>query len=185
MRRYDNYDATKAITGDFETLQPGGYICVIKNVRCEEKPYGELMTIEFDIAEGDKKGFYQKKFMESTDRVGIMNSKWQGKLYQTIKPDDLRFFKGFMTSIENSNQGFKWDWDEKKLEGKLFGGVFDEEEYRNDKGEVKAIVKCRQVRTVQSIREGKYKLPGIKKLPDSQGPAVFNIDVTNTDDCPF
>lgn len=37
-----------------------------------------------------------------------------------------------MYHIESSNQGYKWDWNESSLRGKLFGGVFGEKEYEID-----------------------------------------------------
>ena len=87
--------------------------------------------------------------------------------HQTVRQDDLRYFKGFMTSIEASNPGFKWNWDEKKLAGKLFGGIFGEEEYEKQDGSIGTIVKCRFVRSVDAIREGKFKIPEIKRLQPS------------------
>jgi hypothetical protein len=181
MKHYEGYAEAKAITGEFDSMVPGGYICKIKAVTCEDKPYGELLTIEFDIAEGEKKGFYQKQFDET--------KKWYGKYYQTIKKDDLRFFKGFITAIEESNSGFKWNWDEKALVGKLFGAIFAEEEYQNDKGEVKVSCKCRQVRSVQAIKEGKFKVPELKKLSNSTftstSSPTFNPFETSDEELPW
>jgi hypothetical protein len=176
MQRYDNYDATQAFTGDFEELELGGHICRIKSVECTAKPYGELLTIEFDIAEGTQAGYYQRKF----DSLG----KWVGKYYQTVKKDDLKFFKGFITAIEKSNPGFKFDFDEKQLVGKLFGGVFGQEEYESN-GEVKVSTKCVQVRSVEEIRKG-VPVPKLKKLKGNNGsPAFFAVDASDTDDLPF
>ena len=177
MKKYDGYAETQAITGDFEVIEPGAYICRIKNVECNAKPYGELLRIEFDIDEGKHKGFYQKKSGEF--------GKWSGMYYQTVMKDNLKFFKGFITSIEKSNQGFVWEshWDEKQLVGKYFGGVFAEEEYMNDKGDVKIACKCVQVRSVEQVREGKIKIPVLKKL-NNQAQGFSPVD-SGEDELPF
>ena len=165
MRKYEGYEQAEAFTGEFETLEPGGYICKILKVQTEERYYGTLLRIGFDIAEGEHEGYYRRRFDQK--KQYDENAKWPGMYYQTVRQDDLRYFKGFITSIEASNPGFKWDWDEKKLVGKLFGGIFGEEEYEKQNGEIGTIVKCGFVRSVDAIREGKFKVPEIKRLQPS------------------
>ena len=165
MRKYEGYEQAEAFTGEFETLEPGGYVCKILKVQTEERYYGTLLRIGFDIAEGEHEGYYRRRFDQK--KQYDENAKWPGMYYQTVRQDDLRYFKGFITSIEASNPGFKWDWDEKKLVGKLFGGIFGEEEYEKQNGEIGTIVKCGFVRSVDAIREGKFKVPEIKRLQPS------------------
>lgn len=165
MRKYEGYEQAEAFTGEFETLEPGGYICKILKVQAEEKDYGTLLRIGFDIVEGEHEGYYRKRFDQK--KQYDKTAKWPGMYYQTAKQDNLRYFKGFMTSLEASNPGFKWNWDEKKLVGKLFGGIFGEEEYEKTDGSIGTIVKCRFVRSVDSIREGKFKVPEKKRLQNS------------------
>ena len=57
-----------------------------------------------------------------------------------------------------SNEGFKWDWDETKLVGKLFGGVFGEEEYEAGK----FATKLKFIRSTEKIEEA--KVPKVKTL---------------------
>jgi hypothetical protein len=184
MKKYDGYDQAEAFTGDFEQITLGGHICKILKVTIEDKDYGQLMRIGFDIAEGEDKDFYKRQFNNAVK--SNPDAKWRGMYYQTIKEDDLRFFKGFITVLENSNSGFKWDWDEKKLVGKLFGGVFGQEEYLNDKNEIKISTKCVFVRSTDQIRKG-VPVPEIKRLKNTQSsnaPTSF-YDNANTDDLPF
>ncbi len=164
MKKYEGYEQSQAFTGEFETLKPGGYVCKILKVESEEKPYGELLRIAFDIAEGEHKDFYRRKF--DNDRQSNAEAKWRGMYYQTVKQDDLKYFKGFITSIEKSNNGYKWDWDEKKLVGKLFGGVFGEEEYQGNDGSIKTSVKCMRVNSVETVRNG-VEPPPIKRLSNT------------------
>jgi len=190
MRKFDGYDKTEAFAGEYEKLEAGGYVCRILQVKAEEndgtKNYDTLLRIGFDIAEGDKGGFYKRTF----DRKKESNpdAKWPGMYYQTVKADDLRFFKGFITAIENSNPGYHWDWDEQKLKGKLFGGVFGEEEYeiRQGKraGEIGTSVKCMWVRSAEQIRSGNFTVPEIKRLNKGSKPSsgFGSIPDTTLDD---
>ena len=187
MRRYEGYEQAEAFTGEYERLEPGGYICRILKIEAVEndgtKNYDTLLKIAFDIAEGEHKDYYRRQF----DRKKQSNpdAKWPGMYYQTVKADDLRYFKGFITTIEKSNPGFKWDWDEKKLVGKLFGGIFGEEEYKANDGSIKTTVKCRFVRSIDAIREGKYTIPPKKTLEGNGNTSVSADAPLDDDDLPF
>jgi len=181
MKQYSGYEAAEAFTGDYETLESGGYVCKILKVVVEDKDYGALLRIGFDIAEGEHKDYFRRLFDKT--KVSNPDAKWRGMYYQTIKEEDLRYFKGFITAIENSNSGFKWAWDEQKLVGKLFGGVFGQEEYLSDKGGVKLSTKCRFVRSVEQIRKG-IEIPEIKRLSGSNVPANNPTDAVD-DTFPF
>lgn len=161
MKKYEGYEKAEAYTGEYETLEPGGYICKILKVEAEDKEYGTLLRIGFDIHEGEHKGFYKRLFDRQKEKRP--DAKWPGMYYQTVKGEDLRFFKGFITAIENSNPGFTWDWDEKKLVGKLFGGVFGQEEYMDKAGNIRLLTKCRFIRSIEQIKKG-VSIPDIKKL---------------------
>jgi len=186
MIQYGNYDKTEAYSGDYEKLSAGGYVCVILKVVVEEKDYGHLMRIAFDIADGEHEGFYERQFKRK--QQNNQNAKWPGMYYQTIKEDDLKYFKGFMQAVEQSNPGYQWDWDEKKLVSKLFGGVFGEEEYMGNDGNIRTSVKCMFVNTVAKIKEG-VKVPEIKKLQNNSSSTTsfdsFAREVSLDDDIPF
>lgn len=72
--------------------------------------------------------------------------------------------KGFTTAIENSNKGYTWDFDEKKLKGKIVGLVLGEEEFLNSSGKVRTRTYVAEVRSVNVIRDGKFEVPEIKRL---------------------
>ena len=72
--------------------------------------------------------------------------------------------KGFTTAIENSNPGYTWDFNEKKLKGKVVGLVLGEEEFLNSSGKVCTRTYVAAVRSVDVIREGKFDVPELKKL---------------------
>ena len=132
MKEFKGYnDAKKAAESkSTEKLPKGAYVCKIIEVRNEKSDYGDKLILAFDIAEGDYKGFFDKKFKndESEDR------KWKGRVTVWIPKDDgseedsrtKRTFASWTTSFEKSNPGYAWDWDENKWKNKFVGIVFGE-----------------------------------------------------------
>lgn len=185
MRKPDGYDNAQAYTGEFEKIKPGGYICVIKNVREEATDKKWQLAIALDIAEGDSKDYYKQRF----DRFG---GNWPAIYRQNIAGKDGRcspFFKGMITAIEESNPDFTFRFeDEKCLVGKIFGGVFGEEEFVGSNGDTAVSCKCVQVRSVQAIRDGNFKIPDRKPLPAPAAAKPVSLDDfrdISIDDCPF
>ena len=73
-------------------------------------------------------------------------------------------FKGFTNAIENSNKGYKWNFDEKSLVNKIVGVVIGEEQYLNQKGQVRTRTYVSAVRSVDTIKKGEFTVPELKKL---------------------
>ena len=97
------------------------------------------------------------------------------------------FLKGLMTSLEASNEGFKWGWDEKKLANLKCGAIFGEEEYEKMDGSVGTTTKIKFIRTIKAIQDGNFKVPELKKLPE-KGEAFedfVNSVTSDNDDLPF
>jgi hypothetical protein len=157
----NGYEEAAAFTGDYETHPNGGFVCVIMGGRQEVSRNGNPMFIlALDIAEGEHKGFYGKKYKADTRE----NAKWPCVFRQTNTEASARYVKGLVTCIEQSNGNFKWDWDEEKLKGKLLGMLFRREEYEKRNGGTAWAVKPCQPRTAQKIREGDFTVPEDKPL---------------------
>jgi hypothetical protein len=171
MNKPQGYDEAEVITGDFKKISLGGHVCQIKNARIETTTTGkEVLIIQFDIANGDCANFYtedyQRRFLNDPD------AKYHGIYRQLTEGNSTKFFKGLLTAIENSNKGYVFNWDEKSLKGKFFGGVFGEEQYLNSKGEAKMSTKCRFIRSVEQILAG-VKVPEPKMLKGNEG---YNVN---------
>ena len=181
MEKLKGYDEAQAITGEYEKLNAGGYICKIKSAKEEKSKTGKrMLVIALDILEGDKKDFFKKRFDEDTRA----EKKWPaGAIYRQMLEGEKAagFLKGLITSIEASNEGFKWDWDEKKLANLKCGAIFGEEEYEKLDGSVGTSTKVKFIRTVKSIEEGNFKIPEIKKLPQ-KGEAFEDFVNSETSD---
>lgn len=160
MKKIENYENVQAISGDFARPTAGGYICLITNVEdvpMNEQGKGDYLRIEYDIADGEFKGYYKEQF----DRWG---GNWNASFIRSYKEKALGMLKHFTNCIEQSNAGYEWDWNEKGLVGKVVGLVLGEEEYKNNSGEIKTKLVVSQVKTVDDIKNGNFKVPAPKKL---------------------
>ena len=178
MRPIEGYEQAPAYTGETMSLPAGLYKCVIKQVNViQDNKQREQMVICFDIVEGTQKDgyagatgeykdFYKKQF--DSRRQADPNTKWGGTYRQLTHGDSLPFFKGVMTSVEKSNPGYRWNWEEKSLVGKFFGGIFQREDFETSDGQRKIATKCVQVRSLDGLKDA--KVPEDKRLPSS--PAV-------------
>lgn len=145
--------------GDFPTLDPGGYICRIVNV--EDKPDREYLLVDLDIAAGVHKDYYK----DLHARAGF----WGCSMYWSYKESNLPYFKGSVTAVEDSNQGYTFsDQSEKDLIGKLVGAVFGEEEYMSGAGEIKCSVKPRFLCSTARILDKDYTIPRRKVYDPSK-----------------
>lgn len=187
MEKVQGYDEAQAITGEYERLNAGGYICKIISAKEEKSKSGKrMLVLALDIVEGDKKDFFRNRFNENSNP----NKKWPaGAIYRQMLEGEKAagFLKGLMTSLEASNDGFKWDWDEKKLADLKCGAIFGEEEYEKMDESVGTTTKVKFIRTVKAIQDGNFKVPELKKLPE-KGEAFedfVNSVTSDKDDLPF
>lgn len=162
MRKIENYDSIQASSGEFARPGNGGYILEIVNVT--DVPYnaqtgkGDYLKIDYDIAVGDFKGYYTSQ----NERFG--GGKWFANVIRSYKEKALGMFKHFTNCVEESNPGFKWNWQEDKLIGCRFGATLQEEEYLNNEGEVRTKLVVKDIKTVKQIMDGDFKVPTTKKL---------------------
>ena len=180
------YKQAEASTGEFERLPAGGYVCRIVRVEdCdkEEKPY---LHVVYDIAEGEYARFYDTDWGKDTSHD------WAHDMRQYYTPAAFGVFKGFLKAVDISNgtnleataeQGM----DERKLCGLLIGLIIGEEEYESNTGDVRTRLRVRGTRPAQTIRDGKFKQPELKKLPLAEIDSMIEAtpETLNDDDLPF
>lgn len=182
MKPIPNFDKITP-PADRERLAPGGYVLKITDV--EDVAKKEYLRIVYDIAEGPEAGRY-------SDEWGKEHP-FAHSYLRSYKSEDwiLARFKAFIQAIEASNTGFKWSWNESKLEGLVFGAVLALEEYETDRGEIKTRLYVAAVMSADRIREGDFSVPSLKKLKrDGVTPAPevsFGDPLSNIDaaDIPF
>ena len=159
MKRINNWDSIVESTS-FKRLTPNGYVCKILKV--EDHPEKEYLKIYFDITKGDDKGYFKKQYDGDTRK----EKKWPnaGTFIRSYKDSAASMFKGFTNSIEKSNKGYQWDFDEKTLVNKLVGLIIADEQYQNQKGQVRVRNYVAAVRSVETIEKGEYEIPALKEL---------------------
>ena len=162
MQRIENWDTVEAKgMEDFKALPIGAYECIIRKAMVHKNPTTEKESFRVcvDIANGDFKGYFQKRF----DNNPNSDKKWDNNAtrYLAFQGDNSAYFKGFITCVENSNPGYKWDWDETKLTNKKICGVFQYEEYERQDGTKAVKVRLNKFRSLDKMKEA------IENLSDS------------------
>ncbi|MBR2592878.1 MAG: hypothetical protein IKD62_07940 [Oscillospiraceae bacterium] len=157
MKKINDFDAIKAIKGGepMSRVPAGGYVCRI--IHAIDVPNQQYLRIELDIADGEYKGTY-------SDRFTKFGGNWGCVRICSYKEKALPMFKGFITAVEESNDRYKFDFNEKTLEGKLVGVLMGEEEYVTKDGEIKVNTKPQFFRSVQTIRSGDFQIPERKNV---------------------
>ena len=170
--------------GESRRLPAGGYICKYTNV--EDNPKKSYLYMEFDIAEGEYKGYYK----ELEERLDF----WGGRCYRSYTEKALPMFKRMCSAVTKSNKGFIFDGnehcDEETLIGKKVGMIMGEEEYIGNDGSVKTRLYVVREVDVADIKAGKFKVPALKKLPNNDAEAknddgFMNIPEDADEETPF
>ena len=165
MERIENWETVEAKgMEDFKALPIGAYECIIKDARINknEESGKETFKVSIDIATGEYKDYFLKRYENNTNPM----KKWDNNAvrYLAFQGDNVAYFKGFITCVENSNVGYKWDWDETKLRGKKICGVFQYEEYEKQDGAKAVKVRLNKFRSLDKMKEANENLSDSVKL---------------------
>ncbi len=156
----------------FTSPDIGAYVGVIKNVF--DNTEKGCLELELDIAEGPMANYYEGLHMQK----GF----WALKAFQNYESKDAAkdkfvkgFFKGFITRVETSNPGYKFNYDEKTLIGKRVGMILGKKEYTGNDGSIKTKVYLHEFKKTEDIANGNYTLPAFKEL-ENKAPVVEEYD---------
>lgn len=179
IKKFSDYEQTKGY-GDYERLPKGGYVLAIKAAQLMQNSMGEYIKVSADVYEGEYAQFFTREYkaQQSEDK------KWHCNYLLNVPKDDgseqdgwtKRKFKTFTEALEDSNEGYHFDWDEQKFKGKLIGGLFNEREYEGRNGNIRRATNWGGVCAVSKIREGNYKLPADKLLNKGYAAAPASSD---------
>lgn len=188
MKEFKGYKEAKPYA-DQEKLPPGGYPIVIKAAKVESFDWGEILIIQFDIAEGEFKDFYKENYVNQS----VEDRKWKGNLRLSLPKEDgsekdnwtLRSLKTNMLALEESNEGFRWEWDENAIKGLVVGGLFREKEYEYN-GKTGFFTECFKLHNLEKTRTGNFKIPEAKLL-GKKGSDNFTAEFSpvRDEDIPF
>lgn len=194
IKHFSDYDKVQGYQ-DRPQLPVGGYVMRIMGAEVKDNRIGQYVQVSMDIAEGQYKDFFAEDY-----RAQDQNKKWHCNYLLNVPLDDgsekdgwtKRRFKTFTEALEASNDGYHFDWDEKKFKGLMIGGLFNIREWKTDDGQRGRSTNLAQVCSVEKIRTGKYKLPKDQLLKDSDSADSSSTNTTSggftvvhDDDLPF
>ena len=169
LKKPNNYDEIQ-VNQDFERLELGGHKGIIKKVEEYTSTISgkTSLKVEVDTDKDDKQpNYYQKQYDENTNS----DKKWSpaGTKYVPLGDEEnqVKMLKSFITAVENSNNGFEYNWEKDidQLKGKKVGLVTGMEEYTDSEGKTKTATKIVQFRSLDKV-EG-ISIPKVKLLDGS------------------
>lgn len=186
MKPIQNFTAEKAAAG---TLPKGGYLATILHQEIKKYDWGEVLILSFDINDGEYKNFFTRQYEENTKE----DKKWKGIFRLTVPDENSKFFEGnkrafsnAIWAIEQSNEGYTWNWDEKTLEGKKVGVLFRNKEWEMN-GDSGWTTECCALESIENIKSGNFRMPKDKSLKKSSDSGFFTDikSIDNGDELPF
>ena len=197
IKAFNDFDKVQGYQ-DRPQLPVGGYVMRIMGAEVKENSVGQYVQVSMDIAEGQYKDFFANDYraqqpQDNKDKI------WHCTYFLNVPLDNgsekdgwtKRKFKTFTEALEASNDGYHFDWDEKKFKGLSIGGLFNMREYKTRDGNVGRSTNLAQVTSVEKIRTGKYKLPkdqllsGERAEASTSGTPSEGFSVVHDDDLPF
>lgn len=190
----NDYDTARAYDGQGASPLPvGGHCCRIISAKQEmSRNNNPMLVVAFDVAEGGPDDGYYKAQYERKKGFNP-EAKWPGIFRTGLVNKDGKtsgYFKGFITSVEESNAGYSFKaagFDENSLKGKMVGFNFGEEEWRKQDNSIGVSVKPFYAVSVGKVRDG-IEPPPRKVLNDSQAQMVrqgFTPVENDDDELPF
>lgn len=148
-------------------LPVGAYVCKIKQASVKNTEWGDQLNVLYDIEDGEYAGFYADDFNQQPPE----NKKWKGILRFWLPKEDgsekdgftKRKLKAFITTVESSNRGFAFNWDERSLAGKLIGVIYRNEEWEYN-GKTGWSARPFRATTVDNVTDGNFTIPEAKPL---------------------
>ena len=154
-----DWETAQGFTGEGRSLPAGAYICKIVNANPDKSKKGvDMLAIAFDIADGEYCDIYcdmYNRLKKENAEAKWPNSGTYRQLIANMDGTTNGFFKGMILNIQASNPGYEWNWDEKSLKGKLFGGVFRREEYLDNEQKARWTTRLFKILPVDGIENVK------------------------------
>lgn len=180
---YKGFEAKKS--GGFTDLPPAGaYVAEIQAVRFvkkEEDWQRDRIELFMEIVEGEYANRFHEVYEDQKERFGD-DVKYKG-IFRLVPPNEddddwrKRSFEGNLWCVQESNPGYAWDWDEKKLKGKKVGISIRKRMYTYN-GKDRETTEIARFETVDDVRNGKCKpvKPRDQRENKGEAPAEESTD---------
>lgn len=163
MKKFNDYDDVKVSDFNYEKVEQGPHFCKIIEAKEEVVTFNNgnvanILKIKFDFSEKDKQAGLYKRKLEADVQKNVETAKWKGIFNLYVPKDDgseqdaktKEAFKRFMTAVEDSNEGYKWNWEESTLAGKEVMLVYGLKEFENLMGETIVFAEPRIPRSIKA-----------------------------------
>lgn len=163
MKKFNDYDDVKVSDFNYEKVEQGPHFCKIIEAKEEVVTFNNgsvanILKIKFDFSEKDKQAGLYKRKLEADVQKNVETAKWKGIFNLYVPKDDgseqdaktKEAFKRFMTAVEESNEGYKWNWEESTLAGKEVMLVYGLKEFENLMGETIVFAEPRIPRSIKA-----------------------------------
>lgn len=170
LKKPEIYDQVEVKEFDFTPITLGGHRGIIKIAEEYTSPisYNTSLKVTVDTDKNDKQPSYFTEQFKNDTRADKKYSNSAIK-YVSLKDEEncVRMLKAFITAVENSNTGFKYDWNKgvEQLNGKKVGLIFGLEEYNANDGGIKTVAKLTQFRSLDKVDNA--KIPKVKLLDNT------------------
>lgn len=175
MIKPNGYDEVQAFQ-EFKRLPKGGYICrIVKLEEAKSKNGNDMVVVYLDIADGEFKGHFMERYQNDTRPEKKWGCVYRQVVLDTTTQKTSSGFKGFITSVEESNPGFvnASIWNDnftKYFKDKYIGCIFADEHYYDTEGKERISTKPNRLCSVDTIKKGNYKIPD-DILPKTAAPS--------------
>lgn len=169
IKKPNNYEEV-SVNQDFERIDLGGHKGVI--IKAEEYTSDisgkTSLKVYVDTTKDDKQPSFFKNQYDNDTRE---NKKYPNSAIKYIslgeEENQVKMLKSFITAVENSNNGYNYDWKKEvdQLKGKKVGLVFGLEEYTKQDGTTGTIAKLNQFRSIDKVDN--VKIPKVRLLDGS------------------
>lgn len=163
MKAYSGYTAQKDTSFErLPDLPAGVYVAKIISAKEENDQYGDIIALAVEVVEGEYKGYYKRLYDSRSG--GQYEAKYKGSIRLRIPTgfeDDStmwrrRSFESNIWAIEDSNNGYRFDWTCKSLIGKLVGINVREREWEMN-GNTGITTEIARLESVVDVRSGAAK----------------------------
>ena len=151
--------------GDYLSLPPvGAYVAEIKQarvVKADGNQKYDSLEMMVDITEGEYKNRYTELYNDQKERFGD-SIKYKGIFRLSMPSEDSedwidRKFSNNLWCVQESNPGYEWDDDAKKLKGKKIGINVRKRLYTFNKQD-RETTEIGQFETVADVKAGKCRV---------------------------
>ncbi len=193
MKPINGFKSEAPAANGYAMLPKGLYIAQIKDVRVEGSAPDQQLVIRLDISEGEYAGYYTNRYKSDSQSNSRYEVRYKGD-YRLQIPDadntkrehydwDYKTFQGAIWAIEDSNDGYHWDWNEAGLKGKTVGINVRQGEYNGS-----PYTKIGRLESVKMINAGKVKVMRDltpRQDPGNQAPTATGFAPVEDVEIPF